>query len=110
VKVSYGEDRTSHIGPKPCGAFREGCGEASAGESAGQPLSLESPNLDVDAVLNVEGNTAGRVIVSALSIRRGRRTWHAQKLLAREPGDLMAGHRLKSRLARGGEARSRSRR
>jgi RNA-directed DNA polymerase len=63
VKVQYGEGRTSHTGPEPCGVSREGCGEASAGESAGQPLSLESPNPGADAVLNVEGNMAGEKIV-----------------------------------------------
>lgn len=110
MKVLYGEDRTSHTGLKPCGASCEGCGEASAEEGAGQPLSLESSNSGADTVLNVEGNTAGRVIVSALSTRRGRRTWHAQKLFVREPGDLMADHRPQGRLVRGGEARSRSRR
>ena len=110
MKVQYGEDRTSHTGPEPCGVSREGCGEASAGEGAGQPLSHETSIPGADAVLGAEGNTAGRVIVSALLTRRGRRPWHAHKLLAREPGDLMIDHRLRSRLVRDGEARSCSRR
>ena len=32
VKVHYGEDLASHAGPAPCVVFREGQGEASAGE------------------------------------------------------------------------------
>jgi hypothetical protein len=42
VKVLYDEDVASHIGPEPCVMFREGQGEASAGERAGWPLSRES--------------------------------------------------------------------
>ncbi len=110
MEVQYDEDRTSHIGPEPCGVSREGCGEASAGEYVGQPLSPERSIPGADAVLDAEGNTAGSVIVSALLTWRGRRTWHAEKLLVREPGDLMIDHRLQSRLVRDGEARSRSRR
>ena len=94
MKVQYDEDRASHIGPEPCGASRKRCGEASAGEGVGQPLSLESINSGADTVTSVEGNTAGRDIASALLARRGRRLWHAQKLLAREPGDLLIGHSL----------------
>jgi len=41
VKVHYDEDVANHIGPKPCVGIREGVGEASAGECAGQPLSRE---------------------------------------------------------------------
>ncbi len=110
MKVQYDEDRTSHIGPEPCGVSREGYGEASAGESVGQPLSPETSIPSADAVLGAEGNTAGRVIVSALLTRRGRRTWHAQKFLVRETGDLMIDHRPQGRLVRDGEAKSRSRR
>ena len=43
VKVHYGEDLASHIGPAPCVVFREGQGEASAGERAGWPLSRVRP-------------------------------------------------------------------
>ena len=92
MKVRYSEDRTSHTGLKPCGVSREGCGEASAEEGVGQPLSHEMSIPGADAVLEAEGNTAGSVIVSALLTRRGRRTWHAHKLLAREPGGLLVGH------------------
>jgi hypothetical protein len=42
VKVLYDEDVASHIGPEPCVVFREGQGEASAGDRAGWPLSRES--------------------------------------------------------------------
>ena len=70
MKVQYDEDRAYHIGPKPCGAAREGCIEASVGGGAGQPLSLESPNPNADTVDNVEGNTTGGVI-AIVSCRLG---------------------------------------
>ena len=35
MKVHYDEGVASHIGPEPCVVFREGQGEASAGERAG---------------------------------------------------------------------------
>lgn len=41
VRVHYDEGVATHIGPKPFGSVREGAGEASAGEHAGQPLSRE---------------------------------------------------------------------
>jgi hypothetical protein len=41
VQVLYDEDRASHIAPEPCVVFREGQGEASAGDRAGWPLSRE---------------------------------------------------------------------
>src|SRR6266446_6674639 len=52
------------------------------------PLSRESLDPGADAVSSTEGNTNRRTIASAWSTRRGRRTWHVQTLLAREPGDL----------------------
>lgn len=39
VQVLHDEDPASHAGPEPCVVFREGQGEASAGERAGWPLS-----------------------------------------------------------------------
>lgn len=39
MEVLYDEDLASRIGPEPCVVFREGQGEASAGERAGWPLS-----------------------------------------------------------------------
>jgi hypothetical protein len=41
VQVHYDEGVATHIGPEPCAFAREGRGEASAGERAGQPLSRE---------------------------------------------------------------------
>jgi hypothetical protein len=88
VQVHYDEGVAIHIGPEPCVGVREDGDEASVGESIGQPLSRESLNPGADAVSNAEGNTNRRIIASARSTRRGRRTWHVQTLLAREPGDL----------------------
>ncbi len=42
MRVQYDEGLASHIDPKPCVVVREGIGEASVGESIGQPLSRES--------------------------------------------------------------------
>jgi len=47
-------------------------------------------NLDpgADAVCVAEGHMSERVNASTWATRRGRRTWHARTLFAREPGDL----------------------
>jgi hypothetical protein len=74
VKVRYDEGPTSHIGPKPCVNVREGIGEASVGESIGQPSSRERVVRDADTVVNVEGNTSRRVSVSAAMVSRGLQT------------------------------------
>ena len=41
VKVRYDEGVAIRIGPEPCAVAREGRSEASVGECAGQPSSLE---------------------------------------------------------------------
>jgi hypothetical protein len=113
VEVHCDEGVANRIGPAPCAGAREGIGEASAGVCAGQPSSRESGlNPGADAVLLAEGNTEGRVNASARKTRRGRRPWHVQKLLEREPGDLTVGqqrHVPRAVLVRIGKARSRSR-
>jgi len=112
VQVPYGEGVAIRIGPEPCAGVREDAGEASAGESIGQPLNRERPIIpDADTVPNVEGNMDGRVRASAWAIRRGHRPWHVQTLLVREPGDLTVGQQQVERavVVRIGKARSRSR-
>jgi hypothetical protein len=109
VQVHYDEGVAIHIGPEPCVGVRKDADEASVGEGIGQPLSRESLDPGADAVSSAEGNTNRRNIASAWSTRRGRRTWHVQKLLAREPGDPTAGRWRLTALARIGKARSRSR-
>ena len=113
VQVHYDEGVAIRIGPAPCAGIREGVGEASAGVCAGQPSSRESGLYSgADAVLLAEGNTEGRVIASAWMTRRGRRPWHGQKLLVREPGDLTIGQQRQVKravLVRIGKARSQSR-
>jgi hypothetical protein len=82
----------NHIGPESCADAREGISEALTGERAGQPSSRERLLFpDADVVLLTEGNTDGRDIASAQTVRRGRRTWHVRTLFAREPGDLTVG-------------------
>ena len=81
-----GERVAIHTGPKPCVGIHEGAGEASVGECIGQPLSREiRVNPGADTVLLVEGHMAGRALASARPTRRGRRPWHVQTLLARDP-------------------------
>jgi hypothetical protein len=89
VRVRHDEGVANRIDPESCAAIREGCGEASTGESAGQPLSRERSQIPgADAVQIAEGNTCGRASASARTARRGRRPWHAQTVLVREPGGL----------------------
>jgi hypothetical protein len=94
VQVHYDEGIANHIGPEPCAGIREGVGEASVGERAGQPLSRDRKLIPgADAVCVAEGNMSESANASAWATRRGRRTWHARKLFVREPGDLRIGHR-----------------
>jgi hypothetical protein len=89
---------------------REAYGEALAGESAGQPLSRESViNQGADAVSVAEGNTWQSDIASTARALRGLRTWHADTLLEREPGDLSFDRTWLHEPVRIGKARSRSR-
>jgi len=95
VQVHCDEGVATHIGPKPCAGVREDVGEASVGGRAGQPLSRDRKRIPgADAVCVVEGNMSKSVNASTWTTRRGRRTWHARMLLAREPGGLRVGRRL----------------
>ena len=111
MQVPRDEGIANHIGPEPCAGIREGVGEASAGVRAGQPLSRERKLVPgADAVCVAEGNTSACAIASTRTTRRGRRTWHARTLLAREPGDLQLDRRWQyAPTARIGKAKSRSR-
>ena len=89
VQVRRNEGVANHIGPEPCAGSRKVVGEASVGVRAGQPLNHDRIAISgADAVQEAEGNTSGRDLASVQTTRRGRRTWHARKLFAREPGDL----------------------
>ena len=56
MRVHCDEGIANHIGPEPCVGPREGTGEASAGDRAGQPLSRESfVTSDADAFPTAEG-------------------------------------------------------
>jgi hypothetical protein len=110
VKVRRDEGVANPIGPEPCVGIREGAGEASARDRAGQALSRERLQVPgADAVAPAEGDMDGSVIASARSTRRGLRPWHARTLLGREPGDLAPDQWRLAALARTGKARSRSR-
>ena len=109
MQVHYDEGVAIYIGPEPCVGVREGGDEASVGEGIGQPLSRESLDPGADAVSSAEGNTFRTHHRKVRAARRGRRTWHVQKLLGREPGDPTSGQLRCAALARIGKARSRSR-
>src|SRR5215470_11852046 len=95
VQVHRDEGVAAHIGPEPCAGIREDVGEASVGERAGQPLSRDRKLIPgADAVCVAEGKMSKSANASAWATRRGRRTWHARTLHAREPGDLRVGRRL----------------
>ena len=43
MRVHHDEGVAIHIGPEPCVGIRKNAGEASVGESMGQPLSRGAP-------------------------------------------------------------------
>ena len=91
MKVLYGEGHAHHTGPEPCGVDREVGGEASAGGGAGQPSSRErrlSRAPTTSLCRKAKRTVANHQRVDGPA-RRGLRPWHAPKLLAREPGDLL---------------------
>ena len=57
MKVRHDEGVANHIGPEPCAGIREGVGEASVGERAGQPLSRESEGSRVPTALTLRKAT-----------------------------------------------------
>ena len=72
MRVHHEEGVASHLGPEPCGGIREGDGEASEGESTGQPLSRERSRVPgADAFQIAEGNTDGRASASARTAVNG---------------------------------------
>ena len=109
MQVHCDEGVANHIGPEPCARIREDVREASVGVRAGQPLSRDRKLiLGADAVWVAEGKMSECANASAQATRRGRRTWHARTLFAREPGDLSSGRRQHGPV-RIGKAKSRSR-
>ena len=110
MQVHHDEGVANRIDPESCAVAREGIGEALTGECTGQPLSRDRKLIPgADAVCVVEGNMSKSANASTWATRRGRRTWHARMLLAREPGDPTSDHRRVAGLVRIGKARSRSR-
>ncbi len=110
MRVRRDEGVAIRIGPEPCAVIREGVGEASAGESAGQPLSRVSDYLrGADAVSIAEGNTDGHAIASDRPTPRGLRPgMHRRSLHGnREISSSITRHA--KGVVRIGKARSRSR-
>ena len=89
MQVPDNKDVANHVVPESCAAHREVRREALTGVRIGQPLSRDRKLFPgADAVCVAEGHMSERVNASARATRRGRRTWHARTLFAREPGDL----------------------
>ena len=109
MKVPNDEELANHIVPESCAAYREVRREALTGVHIGQPLSRDRQFiLGADAVLEAQGNTAGR----------DKRERSSRPGVVVEPGMCarsLHGNREISgltsyyRLARIGKARSRSR-
>jgi hypothetical protein len=110
VQVRYDEGVAIHIDPEPCAVACEGDSEASAEEHIGQPLSPAKIQFRVLTPLRRrKAIQTGALSASASRTRRGRRTWHVWKLVAREPGDPTPGQSQGSDLVCIGKARSHSR-
>jgi hypothetical protein len=93
VKVLYGEDLASHIGPEPCVVFREGHGEASAGDRAGWPSSRESALSRVPTGLPTWKATRA-IASSRATVRPGvvrDPSMHGRSLLGNREISLLAG-------------------
>ena len=74
MREPYVKDLASRGGPESCVGDPRGRSEALTGVRAGRLLSLENSNVQgADAVVGVEGNTAGGVIASRQWALRGRR-------------------------------------
>lgn len=111
MQVSCSEGVAIHTGPESCVAVREDRGEALTGDSIGQPLSRERIQIRTLTPFTEWKATRLPRYASDGPVRRGRRPWHVQTLLEREPGDLgvRPPYELRrSRAVRGGEARSHS--
>ena len=94
MRVPHSEGGANHTVPESCVVCREVQHEALTGVRVGQPSSHESHFFrGADAVTEAEGNTDRRARASTCLTPRGLRPWHVRTLLAREPGDLVAGHR-----------------
>ena len=109
MQVSHDEGLATRIGPAPCVVGREAGGEASAGESVGQPSSRERINWSADAVWIAEGETGLRVNASAGPAPRGLRPWHADEALCTGTGRSRTRPSRRLPAARIGKAMSRSR-
>ncbi len=89
MQVPCNKDLASHVVLESCATYREVRREALTEVCIGQPSSRESLLIPgADAVPMAEGNTSKRDSASVWTARRGRRPWHVQTLLVREPGDL----------------------
>ena len=112
MQVHCDEGVAIHIGPEPCAGLREGVGEASAGERAGQPLSRDRKLIPgADAVCVAEGNMSK----SAQRKRLGDPAWSKNLACTHAPcsgtGRISwsASASMRAALVRVGKARSRSR-
>ena len=95
MKVHYNEGIANHIVPRavryrPRGLWRSvGRGMCRLAGKAAKERKFRMPtSWDMR-----KATRTGAFIASARSVRRGRGSWHAHKLLVWEPGGLMSGRR-----------------
>ena len=109
MQVHHDEELAIRIGPEPCVGVRKDVDEASVGEGIGQQLSRRKLYPGRRRCFECGRQHDQARHRERLAARCGRRTWHVQKLLEREPGDPTSGQRQRIAVARIGKARSRSR-
>jgi hypothetical protein len=93
VQVHYDEGVAIHIGPEPCVGAREGVGEASAGDRAGQAIEPRKWDNPGRRRRSLGGRQHGRARFPRAPGRPGvvEDPGMCETLLAREPGDLTTG-------------------
>jgi len=93
VQVHHDEGVAIHIGPEPCAGAREGVGEASAGDRAGQAIEPRKWDNPGRRRRSLGGRQHRRARHARALVRAGvvEDPGMCETLLAREPGGLTAG-------------------
>lgn len=93
VRVHHDEGVAIHIGPEPCADVREGVGEASAGDRAGQAIEPRKVDSSGRRRRSAGGRQHRRARHARVPVRAGvvEDPGMYETLLAQELGDLTAG-------------------
>jgi hypothetical protein len=109
-KVHCGEGVAIHTDPEPCVISREGVAKRRQGSAQASNRAAKYGMPQVLTRFTTRKATRTARHRKRPMAWRGQRTWHVQKLLVREPGDLASDRSGQLPLsARIGKARSRSR-